>query len=120
MRRSRHVHVATVDCRGLPPARSTMPLKRLISGGATELATAREEIRNAREQLTANSVASATVADQLAALRRETAVVKAQSLTALLTATAQLDARISELTEHDASATARANEAETKLRAAAS
>jgi chromosome segregation ATPase len=83
-----------------------------------QLASVREEIRRAREQMTADAVASAAVADELAALRREAQLVKAQSLTALLTATAELEAQISELSEHNASATARANEADAKLRAA--
>lgn len=83
-----------------------------------QLATVRDEIRSAREQMTADAVASAAITDQLAALRREAQVVKAQSLTALLTATAELEAQISELSEHEASATARASEAENKLRVA--
>jgi hypothetical protein len=77
----------------------------------------REQIRVAREQLTATAVAHATATDEVATLRRQAQVVKAQSTSELLTATAQLETRIGELTELGARATARAARAEAMLRA---
>src|SRR6185503_131966 len=72
-----------------------------------QLATAREEIRSMREQMTANAVNGATTAHELAELRREVEVGKARSLTSLMTVTTQLETRISEMSELGTIASAR-------------
>ena len=85
-----------------------------------QLASVREELGDLQEQATADAAIHTTVAHELAELRREAEMVKARNLTALLSATAQLQAQITELTEVSTTATARADHAETELRAAES
>src|SRR5262249_38134737 len=85
-----------------------------------QLDSVREALRRVQEQTTADAASHATVAHQLAELRRESEMTKGRHLTALMTATAQLEAQITELTELSTAATARAEHAEAEAQAAES
>jgi chromosome segregation ATPase len=80
-----------------------------------QLQILREQLRAAHERITADALARDAAVDELAEVRREAQMSKAQSMTALLTSTAQLELRIAELTELGAATNERAEEAEARL-----